>query len=167
MQRVCEPQSCNRPTRISYLGTNPDKLMSNPTFAECFCAKYKVSREQYARAVFKRSLYRRTFLVGWLLPLLNPNYFVADFDLIYNIENLRRSRDFITEVARFNEHPANRGWLRRTFCFRVSTSRMKTLIRETLPPRSRDTRSGLPGDGGSAAPFGTTSESDKSGRGGE
>jgi hypothetical protein len=127
--------------------------MSNPTFAECFCAKYNVPREKYARAVFRRTLYRRTFVMGWLLPLVHPNYFAADFDLIYGVENLRRARDFATEVERFNEHPANHGWLRRAFCLRVSTSRLKALIRETLPAKTRDTRSGLPGEDASAVPF--------------
>lgn len=130
----------------------PQLSMSNPTFAESFCAKYNVPRERYARAVFKRTLYRRTYLVGWLLPILQPNYFAADFDLIYGVENLRRTREFLIEAKRFNDHPENRGFLRRTLCLRVSTSRLKALIRETLP-RGQETRSGLPENDGTAVPF--------------
>lgn len=127
--------------------------MSNPTFAELYCAKHNLPREKYARAVFRKTLYRRTFVLGWLLPLVHPNYFAADFDLIYGVENLRRSRDFATEVDRFNEHPANHGLLRRSFCLRVSTSRLKALIRETLPARVKETRSGLTENEGSGVPF--------------
>jgi len=118
--------------------------MSDPTFAECFCARNNVPREKFVRAVFKRTLYRRAYLLRWLLPLMHPNYFAADFDLIYGVENLRRVRDFVLEAERFNAHPANHGWLRRTFCLRVSTSRLKALIRETMPRKSSSTRGSAP-----------------------
>lgn len=85
--------------------------------------------------------------------MIDPNYFAADFDLIYGVENLRRVRDFVTEAERFSGHPANRGWLRRAFCLRVSTSRLKALIRETLPAKARHTNPGLPMDTGTTVPF--------------
>ncbi|MET0263846.1 MAG: hypothetical protein ABW223_13160 [Rariglobus sp.] len=105
--------------------------------------------------MLQRALYPRTLPVKWLLPLLNRDHFTADFDLIYGVEHLRRLRDFTTEAERFNEHPSNRGWLRRRLGLRVSTSRMKALIRETLPPKSTATHSGLPVDEGTSAPFKT------------
>jgi hypothetical protein len=107
--------------------------MSDLTFAECFCAKNNLRPEQYAREVFDRVIYRRVIWVKWLLPILRQNHFAADFDLIYGVERLRRMRDFASEVERFNEHPANRGWLRRSMLMRASTSRLRDLIRETLP----------------------------------
>jgi len=129
--------------------------MRNPTFAECFCEKYDIPREKYARAVFNRVLYRRTHLFKWLIPWFMPNYFTADFDLIYGVENLRRLREYIPEVDRFNDHIANHGWLRRAFCLRVSTGRLKRLIRETMSDRSPGgTNPGLPDEeGASTAPF--------------
>lgn len=113
------------------------------TFAALFCAKHNIPREAYAKELFNRALYRRTHLVKWLLPLLSRNHFVADYDLVYAVERLRRRRDFILEAHRFNEHPANCGWLRRTLRLRISTGRLKALIRETLPRQA----------GGSGAPF--------------
>lgn len=110
--------------------------MSDPTFAECFCAKNNLTPDQYAREVFDRVIYRRVRWVKWLLPILRQNHFAADFDLIYGVERLRRLRDFAAEVERFNEHPANRGWLRRSMLMRASTSRLRALIRETLPHSS-------------------------------
>jgi hypothetical protein len=107
--------------------------MSNFTFAESFCEQNQIAPEQFARAVFNRVIYRRTRVVAWLLPRLWRGYFAADFDLIYSVEGLKRMRDFAPEVTRFSEHPANRGWLRRTLCLRVSTNRLRALIRETLP----------------------------------
>lgn len=107
--------------------------MSNPTFAESFCAHNQIPPEQFAREVFKRVLYRRARWVSWLLPLIWRGYFAADFDLIYGVERLRRVRAFAIEVDRFNEHPANRGFLRRTLGLRVSTCRLRALVRESLP----------------------------------
>lgn len=126
-----------------------------PTFADCFCAKHRIPREKYARAVFNRTLYWRAQPFRWLLTMMHPNYFVPDFDLIYGVENLRNLRDFVVEAERFNQHPANRGWVRRTICMRVSTGRLKRLIRETLPPRTK--RSASPtasaADNATAVPF--------------
>ncbi len=119
-------------------------------FADSFCEQHGVPREQYARAIFKRALYRRARLVAWLLPIFRREYFAADFDLIYQIERIRRLRDFNTEAERFHEHHSNRGWLRRRFLIRVSTSRLKNLIKATLPPSSaiQDNTAG-----GTAIPF--------------
>lgn len=91
----------------------------------------------------------------WLLPILRHNHFAADFDLIYGVERLRRLREYAAEVERFNEHPANRGWLRRSMQMRVSTTRLRALIRETLPHLSGGGRVDEPASRGSetAAPF--------------
>ena len=105
-------------------------------FADRFCEQHGVPREQYAQAIFKRALYRRARLVAWLLPIFKRDYFAADFDLIYQVEHIRRLRDFNTEAERFHEHSSNRGWLRRRLLIRVSTSRLKNLIKATLPPSS-------------------------------
>ncbi len=118
--------------------------MNTPTFAESFCAKNNLTKEEFTRAVFSRALYRRTHLFKWLLPILHANYFAADFDLILGVADLRRNRDFALECERFNNHPANHGWLRRTFCLRVSTHRLKALIRDSLPQKHRHSPSGLP-----------------------
>lgn len=131
--------------------------LPSPTFAECFCAKYNVPREKYARAVFNRVLYRRTHLFKWLLLYLQPQFFAADFDLIYGVENMRRMKEFSAEVDRFNEHMANHGSLRRVFGFRVSTTRLRMLMRETLPRResvSSGERASV--EAGSQSPFGTS-----------
>jgi hypothetical protein len=120
--------------------------MIHPTFSECFCAKHNIPPEKFARAVFRLSLYRRTYFFRWLLPLISQNYFAADFDLVYGVERLRRMRDFVSEAEHYNEHPGNRGFLRRTLRLRVSTTRLKAIIRETLPRKAGDTTPALPED---------------------
>ncbi len=133
--------------------------MRNLTFAECFCAKNNIPPEKFAHVVFNRVLYRRTHLFKWLLPVFQPNYFSADFDLILGVQHLRRMRDFVAEAERFNAHPANHGWLRRAFCLRVSTSRLKALIRETLPRKAGHSEPGLPVEDHTGVPFETTTSS--------
>jgi hypothetical protein len=115
--------------------------MKNATFAECFCAKYNIPPENYTRAVFNRALYKRTHLFRWLLRVVDLHYFAADYDLILGVAQACRMSDFVAEAERFNNHPANHGWLRRTFCLRVSTNRLKALMRETLPQKVRHVRS--------------------------
>lgn len=106
--------------------------MSASTFSELYCEKNGVSPEEFARSVLARTLYRRARPVAGILRFFSPNYFVADFDLIHGVAHLRRTRDFSVEAARFNEHPANRGFLRRWLRLRVSTHRLRYLIKETL-----------------------------------
>jgi len=136
------------------MGLYPYPYMKNATFAECFCAKNNIPLEKYANAVFNRALYKRTHLVRWFLRVVDPHYFAADFDLILGVEQACRMSDLVSEAERFNNHPANHGWLRRTFCLRVSTNRLKALMRETLPEKSRQTRSRRPvREQASATPF--------------
>jgi len=107
--------------------------MSDHTFADRFCAQHGIPREQYARAVFKRTLYRRALPIAWFLAIFRPDFFSADFYLIFQIEHIRRLKDFVAEAEQFHEDPANRGWLRHRLLVRVSTSRLKNLVKATLP----------------------------------
>lgn len=126
-----------------------------PTFGESFCALHGIPPEKFARTIFRRALYRRTLLFTWLLQFLKQDYFSADFDLIYGVERLRRLRDFKLEASQYNEHPANRGWLRRRLRLRVSTHRLKALIKETLPSHDQAVKTD-----GTLMPTNTTLESE-------
>lgn len=130
------------------------KTMNGPTFSECFCAKNNIAPQDFARVVLKRALYPRARFISGLLLLLDHNHFASDYDLVYAVSNLRRMREFLPEVQRFNEHPGNRGLLRRTLGMRVSTKRLKALIRATLPHTSGEPGQVKAGhDEGSLAPF--------------
>ena len=56
--------------------------MREPTFAECFCRQQQIAPADFARCVLKHSITPQTRLVRWLLPLIEPAHFTADFDLI-------------------------------------------------------------------------------------
>ena len=106
--------------------------MATPTFAEAFCSQRGIPLEKYGDAVFWRTLYKRAIPFIWLLPLLHIDHFTADLDLIKSVGQLRQLRGFAFEAERFREHPCNRGSLRWRFCLRISTSRLRTLMKTTF-----------------------------------
>lgn len=151
---MCAPES-GEAAGESLTSEHPVTPMRTPTFAESFCAQHRIAPEQFVQAVFKAALYRRARVFAPILHFFSHDYFAADFDLIYGVEHLRRVRDFTAEAERFNEHPGNRGWLRRRLCLRVSTKRLKALIRETLAHSA--VRSGA-----TASPFEPTPSNEES-----
>lgn len=126
--------------------------MSSPTFEESFCQQHGIGRERFVRVVLKQTLYRRARAVGWFFAIFNGDYYAADYELISAVGQLRRLRDFNNEAERFNYHPANRGWLRRKLCIRVSTNRLRQLVKATLPPSSATANDTV---AGTAMPFGS------------
>jgi hypothetical protein len=132
--------------------------MSNPTFEESFCLQHGLERERFVRMVLKKTLYRRARAVGWLFAIFNGDYFAADYELINAVAQLRRLRDFNNEAERFNYHPANRGWFRRKLCIRVSTNRLRQLIKATLPASPAIANDAV---AGTAIPFESAPEESK------
>ncbi len=102
------------------------------TFADYFCAQHQIPLEQYESEVFKRVLYRRVRPFVWFFVMVNRNHFTADHDLIKAVAHLTRLRAFAVEAERFRDHPYNRGILRWRFCMRISTTRLRTLIKTTF-----------------------------------
>lgn len=64
---------------------------------------------------------------------MNKNHFAADLDLVRAAGRLRRLRDLADEIADFNHHPANVGFWRTQLKLRLSTTRLRALMRATLP----------------------------------
>ena len=60
------------------------------------------------------------------------DYFEADYSIIHSTGRLYRVRDFAQEVTDYNFHPANRGLLRRLFRIRLSTTKLRRLLKDTL-----------------------------------
>lgn len=102
------------------------------TFADYFCAQHKIPLEQYESAVFKLLLYRRAVPFTGFLVILNRDHFTADHDLIKAVAHLTRIRNFAVEVERFHDHPYNRGMLRWRFRMRISTTRLRGLVKATF-----------------------------------
>ncbi len=124
--------------------------MNETTFGAMYCAQRKIEQADYERAVFNETLYPHAKLVAPVIRLLWPRHFVADHDFVQSVARLRRFREFFNESEDFAHHPENVGFSRVTLNLRVSSRRMRRLVREVLHPEL----TGLdPADDHSAAPF--------------
>ncbi|MDR1284456.1 MAG: hypothetical protein LBK99_27135 [Opitutaceae bacterium] len=117
------------------------------TFAELYCEQRGIPAEKFEPVIFRRALYPHARCLHRLISILAPDYFAADHDIVRATGRLRRVRDFAVETAEFTCHPANTGSLRRTFRVRLSTGRLRALLRQTLHPahpEADDTRTTPP-----------------------
>jgi hypothetical protein len=108
--------------------------MRDQSFAELYCVQNKIEPARYEREVLFRSLYPHGRLVSWLVMLIKPEFFAADFDFVRSVGALRRYRDFEYEAKEYAHHPGNRGFWRERCYMRVSTRAMRRMVRETLHP---------------------------------
>lgn len=121
------------------------------SFADHYCRRHGIYREGFMLAVLQQTL--PPVFSPWfsLILFFRPEYFTADFGFIVAVGRGRRYADYDQAVREFSAHPANRGFLRRWLRLRVSTRRMRRLLREIYVQKFRV----LPGDdeSGSFAPF--------------
>lgn len=66
-----------------------------------------------------------------------PGYFTPDFGFIVAVGRGEVYADFDLAAREFAAHPANRGFLRRQLRLRVSTRRMRRLLREIYVQKFR------------------------------
>ena len=128
--------------------------MNHPTFKVHFCVTHNVTSEEFDRIIFNRSLYPHARFLKWLLFFYDPAYFDADIELITSVGPLSRVRDFSSEADHYNIHLGNRGFLRRKFRLRVSTNRLRCIMKETLGHHRHTSPIAKREQGFSAVPFG-------------
>ena len=128
--------------------------MNHPTFKVHFCVTHNVTSEEFDRIVFNRSLYPHARFLKWLLFFYDPAYFDADIELITSVGQLNRMRDFASEADHYNIHLGNRGFLRRKWCLRISTSRLRSIMKETIGHHHHTAPRAKHEQGFSAVPFG-------------
>jgi hypothetical protein len=127
--------------------------MTEKTFAELFCEKHGLSAEKYERVVVGRALYPHARLLAPLVAFLWPQHFAADLDFVRSVARLRRYREFFFESEEFAHHPANRGFWRLTAHIRISSRKLRRMVRTTLHQELD-----VEGDDSSAVPFRIGSE---------
>ncbi len=108
--------------------------MIDNTFASLYCAQRKIEQGDYAKAVMSETLYPHAKVVAPLVRLLWPRHFAADHDFIEAVGKLRRFREVFNEAEDFAHHPDNVGFSRDTLNLRISSRRMRRLVREVLHP---------------------------------
>jgi hypothetical protein len=122
--------------------------MPESTFAEIYCQRHNLLATDFENEVLLRTLYPHARLLAPLCQGLDSNHFASDIDLIRAVGRLRRLRDFADEAKDFAHHPANRGFWHTQLRVRVSTKRLRLLVKATLPR----------GEGGSRAPVAAEDE---------
>jgi hypothetical protein len=115
-------------------------MVSTSDFRQVYCTQNAISESEYAEHLLVRALpaHARLFRAITLVTFQRKNHFRADFDFINNIGCLRNYRDYRQSVDEYFVHPWNeRNLLRGLLGLRVSTSRLREIVREKLKPKRR------------------------------
>ncbi len=106
--------------------------MSQIHFQELYCEQHSLTPEQYSRHLRSRALYPHARIFVPILTLFDSDYLAADNDFVDDVAQLKRYNDFFSASFQYIHHPVNRGFLRRRCRLRVSTERMRRIVRHTL-----------------------------------
>lgn len=106
--------------------------MKSPCFADHYCALHSIRQDEFNLHLLKQALYPHARLVRPFLEFMRPNYFAADNDFVCDVALLTRYNELYDSCIEFVHHPENRGLMRRMFRIRISTDRMRHIVRGTL-----------------------------------
>ena len=79
--------------------------------------------------VFREALYPHTRPFVTLITVFQRYHFAADHDFITSISRIKRYRDFDLYAEELSRHPLNKGVLRHAFRLRLSSTRLRTIIK--------------------------------------
>ncbi len=125
--------------------------MNERTFADLYCERHGLNPDDYVRTVVRETLYPHARLLAPLVRFLWSRHFSADIEFVQSVGMLRRYREYAVESEEYAHHPENRGFWRATLNVRISSRRLRRLVRATLHANQ------APGEGEpdhSVAPFG-------------
>ena len=107
--------------------------MDEMTFRELYCKKFSVPLDKYEKALFRHSLYRRTWPFYYLLKWWNKDYFEEDLLVIEELAQLRNLECFEPEVGRFyGRMQRSKSFLRRRLKLRISGERLIQVKKQVL-----------------------------------
>lgn len=101
------------------------------TFRELYCERHGIASEQFERVLVWRALHWQARPFFWLCRFY-PGYCSPDFEFVHGVGELRSRRGFRNEAAEFAYHPKNRGLLRSTLRFRVSSRRLQSIFEREI-----------------------------------
>jgi len=102
-------------------------------FQSRYCKVHGVMPENYANEVLKRAFYPHARWALFFLRELSPYFLQADYDFIFDVGRITRFRHFEPAVEAYFDHPMNKNNpLRRRLLLRISTARLRRLVREVL-----------------------------------
>ena len=114
-------------------------------FRYIYCTHHSIPLEAYTDHILKKALHPPARFFRILLRLGCEDYFRADLDFIHDVGCLRRFRDYDQCVHDFVSNPWNHDNLfRNVFGLRVSTTRVRRLLRELLKSSPGGSRAPMP-----------------------
>lgn len=99
------------------------------TFKTAYCTAHACPPEHFGRRVFLAALHGRALPAAWVLYLLKPGFFQADFELIRAAGEATDSRQLEEYLQEYRLDSHNLHWARRHAFLRVSTRRLRRLAR--------------------------------------
>lgn len=113
------------------------------TFANHYCAQYRVPAENFDRAVLVRSLYLPARLLYPFISRIHPDFFDADLDLVRTVGRLRHPRQFHDACVDYRHHLAHTSLARRALRLRLSVRALYKLLAQTIPENAHSDRTRL------------------------
>ena len=101
-------------------------------FKEIYCAETGCPETDFVRRVFWQCLHPHARWVAPLIDATSPHFFAADRELIELVGRLRSTDQLQSEIRDFVTDDRNRHWWRRRAQLRVSTQRLRRLVRKNL-----------------------------------
>ncbi len=106
--------------------------MKSVRFIDLYCQQQGIDAAEFGAHIFERALYPQARPLTEVLGLVRRDYFQADRFFIDDVARLQRYEDFHAIGVEFSQHHSNGWFLRRVLHLRVSTERMRRIVREVF-----------------------------------
>lgn len=107
-------------------------ILRPSTFADAFAAQFQCSSADFKPAAFRRCLYRRAWLLAWLLP---RRFFEADWVLLDAAASATSVEQVVQTIRNFCRLQAGGETIRHRLKLRLSGRKLIALATQLLPAR--------------------------------
>ncbi len=107
------------------------RLIPN-SVAERYCVLHGIPPEDFIPHIRRKVLHPHARFIVPVIVLFKSNYLVPDNDFIDDVGQITHYSEFSASVAEYFYHPANIGILRQRLLVRVSSERMRRLVKQIL-----------------------------------
>ena len=106
--------------------------MKSVRFIDLYCQQHGIDAAEFGAHIFERALYPQARPLTGVLGLIRRDYFQADRFFIDDVSRMQRYEDFHAIGVDYSQHHSNGWFLRRVLRLRVSTERMRRIVREVF-----------------------------------
>lgn len=117
--------------RKVHKGRLPSRMKS-VRFIDLYCQQQGIEAADFEAHIFDRALYPAARPLAGILGFFRRDYFQADRFFIEDVARLRRYEDFHAIGIEYSQHHSNGWFLRRVLRLRVSTERMRRIVRDVF-----------------------------------